>query len=390
MPFNGSGTFVRLNNWSNDAANNLPISATKFDTEDNDFASGLSACLTRDGQGGPSSALTWGQPLTLNGATGTSPLTVGCTGGMNNPSLQAKVIDSTGVTLNLTTAQSLALAIQGTNALSIASNGNVSIAQALGVTGNQTVGGTLGVTGNQTVGGTLGVTGNSTLTGTLAVNGAGTGLTVANNATISGALTVSTGGSSIKGGLTIATPASGTALTVNGVASSFAAGFVGPNSTGVSFGAFVQAGTNSSDKSFQVANASAGSTYFLVRGDGLTQAMDDGGTLQAVGWRGTPMNTQSGTSYTLALSDRGKAVYFNGGSAATCTVPANVLSAGDVVTVIANVTGGLTIAQGASLSLFWANGTSPSASNRTLSTLGIATIEFLSDTSAIITGSGLS
>ncbi len=81
MPFNGAGTFVRLYNWSNDAANNLPISATKFDNEDNDFASGLSLCLTRDGQGTPTSALTWGQPLTLNGATGTSPLKVGCVGG---------------------------------------------------------------------------------------------------------------------------------------------------------------------------------------------------------------------------------------------------------------------------------------------------------------------
>lgn len=127
MPYNGSGTFVRLNNWTNDANSNLPISATKFDNEDTDFASGLSLCLTRDGQGAPTTALTWTQPLTLNRTTDGSIFTVGRTGGSNNPSLQASVTDGTGITLNLTTAQQLALAIQGTNAISIASTRAVTI-----------------------------------------------------------------------------------------------------------------------------------------------------------------------------------------------------------------------------------------------------------------------
>ncbi len=70
MPFNGSGTFVRLENWSNDAANNLPISATKFDIEDNDFAGAFDLCLTRDGQGKPSTALVWNQTLTLSPTSG--------------------------------------------------------------------------------------------------------------------------------------------------------------------------------------------------------------------------------------------------------------------------------------------------------------------------------
>lgn len=48
--FNGSGTFVRSYNWQNDASNSVPITASRMDTEDNGFASGLSNCITRDGQ----------------------------------------------------------------------------------------------------------------------------------------------------------------------------------------------------------------------------------------------------------------------------------------------------------------------------------------------------
>lgn len=50
MAFNGSGTFVRLYNWATDAANAINISATRMDGEDSGFASGLSNCVTRDGQ----------------------------------------------------------------------------------------------------------------------------------------------------------------------------------------------------------------------------------------------------------------------------------------------------------------------------------------------------
>lgn len=49
--FNGSGVFVRSYSWTNDAANNIDITASRMDTEDTGFASGLSLCVTRDGQG---------------------------------------------------------------------------------------------------------------------------------------------------------------------------------------------------------------------------------------------------------------------------------------------------------------------------------------------------
>jgi hypothetical protein len=50
MAFNGSGTFNRLYSWAADAANSINISATRMDSEDSGFASGLSNCVTRDGQ----------------------------------------------------------------------------------------------------------------------------------------------------------------------------------------------------------------------------------------------------------------------------------------------------------------------------------------------------
>lgn len=50
MPFNGSGSFVRVYNWVNDANASVNITASRFDTEDSGFATGLSNCITKDGQ----------------------------------------------------------------------------------------------------------------------------------------------------------------------------------------------------------------------------------------------------------------------------------------------------------------------------------------------------
>lgn len=48
--FNGTGTYVRSYSWGTDAANGITISSARMDTEDNGFATGLSNCITRDGQ----------------------------------------------------------------------------------------------------------------------------------------------------------------------------------------------------------------------------------------------------------------------------------------------------------------------------------------------------
>jgi hypothetical protein len=51
MPFNGSGTFTRVYNWVTDKVNGVNITASRVDTEDDGFATGLTNCVTRDGQG---------------------------------------------------------------------------------------------------------------------------------------------------------------------------------------------------------------------------------------------------------------------------------------------------------------------------------------------------
>lgn len=50
MPFSGTGIFSRVYQWTNDAANGLFVDATRTDTDSNDIASGLTNCVTRDGQ----------------------------------------------------------------------------------------------------------------------------------------------------------------------------------------------------------------------------------------------------------------------------------------------------------------------------------------------------
>lgn len=50
MPYNGSGVFVRLYSWVNDAAANIKIRADRMDNEMNGMATGLSTCITKDGQ----------------------------------------------------------------------------------------------------------------------------------------------------------------------------------------------------------------------------------------------------------------------------------------------------------------------------------------------------
>lgn len=50
MPFDGSGVFLRVRNWIADATAGVKIRADFHDDEDNNFASGISSCIARDGQ----------------------------------------------------------------------------------------------------------------------------------------------------------------------------------------------------------------------------------------------------------------------------------------------------------------------------------------------------
>ncbi len=52
--WDGNGLFTFTYNWVNDAANGVPITASRMDGQFNDAISGFDNCLTRDNQGKPS------------------------------------------------------------------------------------------------------------------------------------------------------------------------------------------------------------------------------------------------------------------------------------------------------------------------------------------------
>ena len=87
MPFNGSGTYNRSFSWVNDANNNIDILATRMDTEDNGFATGLSDCVTRDGQSVPTANLPMGTFVHTNVGNATARKNYAAAGQVQDGSL---------------------------------------------------------------------------------------------------------------------------------------------------------------------------------------------------------------------------------------------------------------------------------------------------------------
>jgi hypothetical protein len=50
MPFDGSGNFDRVHNWTDDRDAAIKVRADRFDAENDDFAAGFENCLTKDNQ----------------------------------------------------------------------------------------------------------------------------------------------------------------------------------------------------------------------------------------------------------------------------------------------------------------------------------------------------
>ncbi len=92
MAFNGSGVFNRLFVWGTDKTNLVPVTASRMDSEMDGFATGLSTCITKDGQTAITAAIPWNSQnltgvgvLTVTGSTASTNTTTGAaiiTGGM--------------------------------------------------------------------------------------------------------------------------------------------------------------------------------------------------------------------------------------------------------------------------------------------------------------------
>lgn len=72
MAFNGSGQFLRLFNWVNDKNAGINITASRTDSETDGIATGLSNCVTRDGQSPATQNLPMGGFAHTNVGTGTA------------------------------------------------------------------------------------------------------------------------------------------------------------------------------------------------------------------------------------------------------------------------------------------------------------------------------
>jgi hypothetical protein len=100
--------------------------------------------------------------------------------------------------------------------------------------------------------------------------------------------------------------------------------------------------------------------------------------------RNIPLQTKS-APYTLVATDTGQCITTNSG----VTVPASIFAANNVVTIYNNSGASITITQGGGLTLQFAGQSTSTTGNRTLALYGIATVLFLSASSAVITGVGM-
>ena len=99
------------------------------------------------------------------------------------------------------------------------------------------------------------------------------------------------------------------------------------------------------------------------------------------------INAHNASTYTLVAGDAGKLVR-EATNSATITIPQNIFSAGDMISIF-NVSGGNnTIAQGTGTTLY--NTADGATGNRTLAAKGVCTIVCTSTNEFIISGSGLS
>lgn len=72
MSWNGSGVFNRLYNWVTDRDAGTPIDATKMDAEMDGFATGITACLAKNGENSPTANIDFGAYKITNLAVGSA------------------------------------------------------------------------------------------------------------------------------------------------------------------------------------------------------------------------------------------------------------------------------------------------------------------------------
>lgn len=119
MAFNGSGVFVRLYNWVNDAAANIKIRADRMDAEFNGIATGLTNCVTKDGQTTVTANLPMGG-FKHTGVANASSATEYAAYGQLTTALAAITLDSLSDVVLTATASGDHIYYNGTNWVNVA------------------------------------------------------------------------------------------------------------------------------------------------------------------------------------------------------------------------------------------------------------------------------
>lgn len=192
------------------------------------------------------------------------------------------------------------------------------------------------------------------------------------------------------GGLDIYAPSSGYGLTVQDAPSFFTTQgptFQGPNNSAIWLN-FTDGNSYYDAQSGAIFRVGGATVAQTTASEGLL-VKDSSGSLNTVGWREVPQNTQNG-AYTLVLADRGKSVHHTSATPHTWTIPVNTTTAFPLGTAIAlsNLGSGLvTISLGAPDSLVFAG--AGTTGNRTLQQYGLATLVKVASTTWMISGTGV-
>ena len=133
-----------------------------------------------------------------------------------------------------------------------------------------------------------------------------------------------------------------------------------------------------------VANGGTNNAFFTVSGPASSaKTYTFANENMSVGYRNIPLSGAAKTgSYTLDVGDVGK--YIEVGSGGSIVIPNSTFSTGDVVSIVNNTTGNVTIT--CSISAAYKGGTNTVQSSLTLQTRGVATILFISSTSCVVNG----
>lgn len=140
-----------------------------------------------------------------------------------------------------------------------------------------------------------------------------------------------------------------------------------------------------------VANGTAGApsirftddtdTGFYLAGSN-NAAFTQGGTGFEIGYRDIPAVGTKTSSYTLATADVGK--YVQVGSGGSITIPDGTFAEGDVVSMFNNTNAAVTV--NCAITTCYIAGTNTDVATANLATRGVATVLFISNTVAVLTG----